>query len=262
LGFSAFSSRNLLMIYTQRYMGDMQMPAGAEKALQKTMKLLFWMMLAYTLLIVYSAFYMSKEAWAFISGGLLYILFGLFFAWQFISAKLKSKRPIPGQDWVPLVDEKGVVTGKATRKQVHSGPGKLHPVVHLHLINSKGEIYLQKRGMHKDTLPGKWDTAVGGHVDLGETIEQALARETMEELNISGLQPVPLAQYKWETMVESELVFSFTALYNATPVINKAELDDGRFWKIQEIRQDLGTGVFTPNFENEFPKLMKVMERR
>ena len=80
LGFSAFSSKNLLMIYTQRYMGDMKMPAGAEKAMQQTMKVLFWMMLAYTLLIVYSAFYMSKEAWAFISGGLLYVLFGLFFA--------------------------------------------------------------------------------------------------------------------------------------------------------------------------------------
>ena len=264
LGFSAFSSKNLLMIYTQRYMGDMQMPPGAEKAMQKTMKLLFWMMLAYTLLIVYSSFYMSKEAWAFISGGLLYVLFGLFFAWQYISAKLKSKAPslnIANEEWVPLVNEQGKVLGRATRKEVHSGPGKLHPVVHLHIINSKGEIYLQKRSMQKDTFPGKWDTSVGGHVDLGETIEQALLRETAEELNIKGIRPVPLAQYKWETEIESELVFSFTALYNASPVINKAELDDGKFWTIQEIRKNLGRSIFTPNFENEFPVLLKAMGR-
>ena len=264
LGFSAFSSKNLLMIYTQRYMGDMQMPPGAEKAMQKTMKILFWMMLAYTLLIVYSAFYMSKEAWAFISGGLLYVLFGLFFAWQFISAKLKAKVPFQNnanEEWVPLVDDKGMVIGRATRKEVHSGPGKLHPVVHLHIINSKGEIYLQKRSLKKDTFPGKWDTSVGGHVDLGETIEQALLRETSEELNITGIRPVPLAQYKWETEVESELVFSFTAFYNANPVINKAELDDGKFWPTQEIRNNLGTGIFTPNFENEFPVLVKAMGR-
>ena len=264
LGFSAFSSKNLLLIYTQRYMGDMQMPPGAEKAMQKTMKILFWMMLAYTLLIVYSAFYMSKEAWAFISGGLLYVLFGLFFAWQFISAKLKAKVPFPIgaiEEWVPLVDDKGKVIGRATRKEVHSGPGKLHPVVHLHIINSKGEIYLQKRSLKKETFPGKWDTSVGGHVDLGETIEQALLRETSEELNITGIRPVPLAQYKWETDIESELVFSFTALYNANPVINKAELDDGKFWTIQEIRKNLGTGIFTPNFENEFPVLVKAMGR-
>ena len=264
LGFSAFSSKNLLMIYTQRYMGDMQMPPGAEKAMQKTMKMLFWMMLAYTLLIVYSAYYMSKEAWAFISGGLIYILFGIFFAWQFISAKLKSKVAIKNsanEEWVPLVDEQGKVLGRATRKEVHSEPGKLHPVVHLHIINSKGEIYLQKRSMQKDTFPGKWDTSVGGHVDLGETIEQALLRETSEELNITGIRPVPLAQYKWETEIESELVFSFTALYNASPVINKAELDDGKFWTIQEIRKNLGTGIFTPNFENEFPVLVKAIGR-
>ncbi len=259
LGFSAFSSKNLLMIYSQRYMGDLKMPAGAEKAMQQTMKILFWMMLAYTLLIVYSSFYMSKEAWAFISGGLLYILFGVFFAWQYFSAKRKAKTPDKNTDWVPLVDEKGMIIGKATRNEVHRGPGKLHPVIHLHIINSKGEIYLQKRSMHKDTQPGKWDTSVGGHVDLGETIEQALLRETAEELNITGIRPIPLVQYKWETEIESELVFSFRALYNAIPVFNKQEIDEGRFWTISEIRKNLGTGIFTPNFENEVPVLLKAL---
>jgi isopentenyldiphosphate isomerase/intracellular septation protein A len=259
LGFSAFSSKNLLMIYSQRYMGDLKMPAGAEQAMQVTMKWLFWMMLAYTLFIVYSAFYMSKEAWAFISGGLLYILFGLFFGWQFISAKLKAKIQPQNEEWVPLVDETGKLIGRATRNEVHSGPGKLHPVVHLHIYNSKREIYLQKRSMQKDTLPGKWDTSVGGHVDLGESIEQALNREAMEELNISGFRPVPLIQYKWETSIESELVFSFTALYNANPVINKQEIDEGRFWSINEIRKNIETGIFTPNFENEFPVLLKAL---
>lgn len=259
LGFSAFSSKNLLMIYTQRYMGEMKMPAGAEKAMQQTMKILFWMMLAYTLLIVYSAFYMSKEAWAFISGAFLYILFGLFFAWQYLSTKRKSKSPVNYTDWVPLVDEKGMVIGKATRKEVHRGPGKLHPVIHLHILNSKGELYLQKRSLLKDTFPGKWDTSVGGHVDLGETIEQALFRETSEELNITGIHPVPLVQYKWETDMESELVFSFRALYNAKPVFNKLEIDEGRFWTFEEIRKNLGKGIFTPNFENEVPILLKAI---
>ncbi len=260
LGFSAFSSKNLLMIYTQRYMGDMKMPAGAEKAMQKTMKILFWMMLAYTFLIVYSSFYMSKEAWAFISGGLLYILFGIFFAWQYLSTKIKSKS-VKNEEWLPLVDEKGNVTGRATRREVHSGPGKLHPVIHLHLFNSKGDIYLQKRSLKKDTQAGKWDTSVGGHVDLGETIEHALLRETREELNITGIQPVLLAQYKWETNIESELVFSFRALYNAIPVFNKQEIDEGRFWTIDEIRKNIGNGTFTPNFENEFPVLIKAIRR-
>ena len=261
LGFSAFSSKNLLMIYSQRYMGDLKMPAGAEKAMQKTMKILFWMMLAYTLLIVYSAFYLSKEVWAFISGAFLYILFGLFFAWQYFSAKRKHRTPDKNTEWVPLVDENGRITGRATRKEVHNGPGMLHPVIHLHIINSKGEIYLQKRAMHKDTQPGRWDTSVGGHVDLGETIEQALIRETAEELNITGIHPIPLVQYKWETEIESELVFSFRALYNATPVFNKSEIDEGRFWTFPEITKNMGTGIFTPNLEHEIPVLLTAIAR-
>lgn len=261
LGFSAFSSKNLLMIYSQRYMGDLKMPAGAEKAMQQTMKILFWMMLAYTMLIVYSAFYMSKEVWAFISGAFLYILFGLFFTWQFLTTKRKQRAPDTKTEWVPLVDEKGMVIGKATRAEVHRGQGKLHPVIHLHIINSKGEIYLQKRAKNKDTFPGKWDTSVGGHVDLGETIEHALLRETAEELNIKGIHPIPMVQYKWETEVESELVFSFRAIYNATPVFNKQEIDEGRFWTVQEIKKNMGTGIFTPNFENEVPVLLKAIGR-
>jgi len=263
LGYSAFRSKNLLMIYSQRYIGDMKFPDGAEKAMQKTMRILFWMMLGYTFLIVYSAYFMSKEAWAFISGGLLYILFGLFFAWQFLASKRKrSPNHLKNEEWVPLVDEDGNITGKATRKAAHSGPGMLHPVVHLQLLNSKSEIYLQKRALHKDVEPGKWDSAVGGHVDPGETIEQALLRETVEELNLTGIHPMPLTRYKWESAVESELVFSFTALYNANPVVNKKEVDDGRFWTIADIRKNLGKGVFTPNFEHEFPIILKALNDR
>jgi len=86
-------------------------------------------------------------------------------------------------------------------------------------------------------------------------------RETAEELNITGIHPIPLVQYKWETEIESELVFSFRAIYNATPVFNKQEIVEGKFWAIAEIKKNLGTGVFTPNFENEFPILLKAMGR-
>jgi NADH pyrophosphatase NudC (nudix superfamily) len=97
---------------------------------------------------------------------------------------------------------------------------------------------------------------------MGETIEQALLRETAEELNITSIHPVPLARYKWESAVESELVFSFMALYNATPVFNKKEVDDGRFWSIGEIKKNIGTNIFTPNFENEFPIILKALNNR
>ena len=62
----------------------------------------------------------------------------------------------------PIVDNDGRTIGSATRGECHSGSMLLHPVVHLHLFNSSGDLYLQRRPDWKDIQPGKWDTAVGG----------------------------------------------------------------------------------------------------
>lgn len=88
----------------------------------------------------------------------------------------------------PLVDETGNVLGSITRGEAHDGSKKLHPVVHLHLFNSKGELYIQKRPDWKDIQPGKWDTACGGHVDFGEDIVTALHREVHEELGVDSYE--------------------------------------------------------------------------
>ena len=49
------------------------------------------------------------------------------------------------QEMFPIVDEQGNITGAATRGECHSGSKLLHPVVHLHVFNTQGDIYLQKR---------------------------------------------------------------------------------------------------------------------
>ena len=157
------------------------------------------------------------------------------------------------QELFPLVDEQGNITGSATRGECHNGSKLLHPVVHLHVFNSQGDLYLQKRPEWKDIQPGKWDTAVGGHVDLGESVEQALRREAREELGITDFIPQPVAHYVFESARERELVFTFKTTYDG-PVIPSDELDGGRFWPVEEIRANMGKNIFTPNFEGEAAK--------
>lgn len=154
----------------------------------------------------------------------------------------------------PIVDETGQVTGSATRGECHNGSLLLHPVVHLHVFNSKGELYLQKRPEWKDIQPGKWDTAVGGHIDYGETPEQALKREVREELGIVDFTPEQMGMYVFESKRERELVYVHRTTYDGPVSPSKEELDGGRFWTVEEIRAVMGKKVLTPNFESEFKR--------
>ncbi len=162
------------------------------------------------------------------------------------------------QEMFPIVDEEGNILSAATRGECHSGSKLLHPVVHLHLFNSKGELYLQKRPQWKDIQPGKWDTAVGGHIDLGEHVEQALLREVREELGITALtsSPMLIAKYVFESTRERELVFVHRTVYDGE-VSPSEELDSGRFWTIAEIKEHIGKSIFTPNFESEYLRFEK-----
>jgi len=162
------------------------------------------------------------------------------------------------EEYFPLVDETGAVVGKATRKVCHSGTFLLHPVVHLHVFNSQGCLYLQKRAMNKDVQPGKWDTSVGGHIDLGETVEQALFREAAEELGLSGFNPVFLFQYTHRSSVEQELVYTHYTVFDGPLIADPTEIEEGRFWTQEEIIQHLGSGVFTPNFEAEIERVFNL----
>ena len=154
----------------------------------------------------------------------------------------------------PIVNEQGEVIGSATRGECHSGSKLLHPVVHLHVFNSKGDIYLQRRPAWKDIQPGKWDTAVGGHIDFGETPEEALRREVREELGITDFVPMPIDKYVFESQREKELVYVNRTTYDGEIRPSTDELDGGRFWTLQEIREAIGKGLLTPNFESEFQR--------
>lgn len=156
------------------------------------------------------------------------------------------------QEIFPIVDENGTVTGSATRGECHSGSRLLHPVVHLHVFNSQGDLYLQRRPEWKDIQPGKWDTAVGGHIDYGETPETALRREVREELGITDFTPEFVDMYVFDSRRERELVYVNRAVYDGEIHPSAEELDGGRFWTMQEIRDAMGKNILTPNFESEF----------
>ena len=162
-----------------------------------------------------------------------------------------------GVEYFPIVEPNGLVIGRSSREYCHAGAKPLHPVIHIHIIDRFSRIYLQKRSMKKDIQPGKWDTAVGGHVSYGESIVEAVYREAYEELRLMEFNPIHIETYQFESPVEKEMVSIFAAVgsYELTPDLD--EVDEGRWWPVEEIDANIGKGVFTPNFESEFQMIRK-----
>ena len=257
LAVSAFSKINIIGLMGQHYLKDATFNDAQMVQMRKNLKYLFYIFAGHTLLVFYATFFMSKAAWAFISGGLFYILFGAYFLFELYRQR-KKRKELANEEWVPLVDEKGKVIGQAPRSQVHNGSKLLHPVVHLHVINRNKAILLQKRPITKDIQPGKWDTAVGGHISAGETLEQALKKEAFEEIGLVNFSAKLHKAYKWESDVESEFIYMFITFDYKNYHIHSNEVEEARFWTRNQIENNLGEGVFTPNFEHEFELLKRM----
>ncbi|WP_434035899.1 NUDIX hydrolase [Formosa sp. 4Alg 33] len=86
---------------------------------------------------------------------------------------------------IDIVNIDGSYTGKTALKSEIHNKGYYHNTAHIWLYTSSGEILLAQRSYKKAICPGMWDVSVAGHVDAGETIEEAGIRETLEELNLT-----------------------------------------------------------------------------
>lgn len=155
-------------------------------------------------------------------------------------------------EWFPVVEQSGLVVGRSSREYCHSGAKPLHPVIHIHIIDRHSRIYLQKRSANKDIQPGKWDTAVGGHVSYGELIIEAVYREASEELGLTDFNPIYIETYEFESSIEREMVNIFAAVGSYELYPDPEEVDEGRWWDIADIDASIGKGIFTPNFESEY----------
>ena len=97
-------------------------------------------------------------------------------------------------EFLPVVNERGNIVGRALHMELHKGNKILHPVVHLHVINNKGV-----------TARRYW-----WHVTFGDTPEKTLKKKISETLGLATTRPKLKKQYIRETKTEKELVFVYT----------------------------------------------------
>ena len=158
-----------------------------------------------------------------------------------------------------IYDETGRHIGVAPRRECHGNPKLLHHTAHVVVFHPvTGAILLQKRAKTKDIQPGKWDTAVGGHLALSEDYEAGARRELAEELGIAA--PVELEYLfdgKIRNEIESEDVRVFALRMAEDFAFQHSEIDAIRFWSAEELFDPANRRNFTPNLCAELDELRK-----
>lgn len=261
VGISAFSKYDITAAMLQRMMKNRTYSPFEMYSMKRVMRSFFYALLAYTLLLLASIISMPVAITLSITTHGIYIALGVFFISTLIHSWYKNRR-YAQEEWLPLLQEDGTIIGTAPRSVVHNKRTHwLHPVVHLHIVSSKG-IWLQKRALHKQVQPGKWDTAVGGHVSAHESIQDALYKESWEELKVrlDGHTIFPLGTYVWKTSLEHELAYSFAIYTNKELHVTNDEISDVKLWTTQQIAEEKHTGIFTQNLLYELELYLEKLE--
>lgn len=151
------------------------------------------------------------------------------------------------EEWLPIVTEEGKITGVIQHSESFFAEEKYrHPVVRLLLIN-KGNILLSKQSVSclEDAL--YWDTPIQSYMQIDETAEMALEKNFN-----SFFKQKPayffLTHYLNENKYEQQYVF----LYVACNFADIKEIKSAKWWTCMQIKANIESGIFTPNFVTEY----------
>ena len=96
-----------------------------------------------------------------------------------------EKAPAAVEIW-DLLDKDGQKTGKTMTRGADVPAGLYHQVVHIWVVNSRGEYLVQQRAQGVSWKPGMW-AATGGSAVSGEEPLTAALREVREEIGITAV---------------------------------------------------------------------------
>lgn len=242
LGIHGFTRHPVLFMMARRYFGDME-PAPHQKKLMRTIvRIMAVVLLGHVFLITWSAYYWSREWWAFISGGLFYVIVILMAVGQWVYVRKKKQVPQPGKS-VDLCDAKGKIIKRVADDASWRDSVLYRPAVFLQIFDKKGRLYLVPNSV------GAWDISFQIDLFSGEELPKALTRNGFEP---DGQTLKPLARYPLDSNNGNRLVHLYQLQLAGAKSAEIAGLKDGRFWSVFEISKNLQSGFFSAHFEQAF----------
>jgi len=156
-----------------------------------------------------------------------------------------------------VVNERDEVIDRRPRHEVHR-LGLKHRAVHVLVFNARGEVFLQKRSLKKDTAAGLWDSSASGHLNTGEDYDACAVRELREEIGLDAAEP-PKRLFKMEAHPETG--WEFCWVYRCTSEgpfeLNPDEIEYGEWFAPAKIARWVAEkpGDFASAFRQVWRKL-------
>ncbi len=270
-----------LQAWLARQLKGIDLPDTALPAMRRNLGLMLGILAFHALLTVWAALALSTEAWGFVSGVLLYILFGILLGTEYLVARLRTRKAralagaARGEDLLPVVDEEGKIIGQAPARLCRADPGLLRPVIRLILVDAEGRLWLRRSPATAEAEASAWDAALSVDVRLGEDLDAALARSLRESLGLtslvleaSGSKAQAMLRYRRDgaldeagqpasTPTGSELVFLFVLSTSALPRPDAAGGSEGRIFPPLDFGLEVEASRVSPRFLKEYEMLVR-----
>lgn len=159
------------------------------------------------------------------------------------------------EEWLPVVNESGVVTGKVAKSITKDLKNRfMHPVVRVALIYN-GKIYLKERDASRLLNPGLLDYPFEKYMQYDHDIDQSVHNSISRECGTKHIPLRFLLKYTFENESTKRLVFLYVSDIEDEELFNSLRLSGGKLWTEEQIGDNMGTGLFSECFELEFEYL-------
>jgi 8-oxo-dGTP pyrophosphatase MutT (NUDIX family) len=158
-------------------------------------------------------------------------------------------------EFLDIVDKNDKVIGQASKDEIYK-QFLCHRIAHVLRFNDRGEMILQKRSADVFFCPCHWSTAVGGHVQAGETYKQAALREYQEELGlVSDLKFLGYDFYSVPSSPLQKFLTTFSTNFNGIFNPDKKVISEVAAFDIAEITKMIKAG------EKFHPELLFILQK-
>lgn len=161
--------------------------------------------------------------------------------------------------WVPVLNDAGKVIGCMARSVSRALPKKYyHPVVRVAVIY-EGMLYLTKRGKDEFLFPDMLDYPFRKYVLFRHSIENTMKEAIGDLSRDKSLVPRFLIRYTFENEKVKHLVSLYVICLRTEEQLQVCKNNQGKLWTAKQIEENIGSGIFSGYFEEEFPYLQNTI---